>query len=104
MSESTDKTLLRAGYNVHMEFDKMISEIEKNQKQWAEIIEQHFDKCQKLIKEYHEVAFQVTTDTRQQGLPDYLESSSSEALEVMDDFNDEILAFDNFLDNITLFF
>ena len=100
MTEATDKALLRAGYNVHIEFEKMIAEIEKNQKQWAEIIEKHFDKCQSLIKQYHKIAFEVTTDAKQNGFPSYFKDSSTEALEVMDNFNEEILNYDNFLDDI----
>lgn len=100
MAETTDKALLRTGYNVHVEFEKMIAEIEKNQKQWAEIIEKHFDKCQYLIKNYHKVAFEITTDTKQYGFPNYLKDSSSEALEVMDNFNEEILNYDKFLDDV----
>ncbi|MGQ5708386.1 hypothetical protein [Lactobacillus sp. PSON] len=100
MAEAINKALLRTGYNLHIEFEKIIAEIEKNQQQWAEIIEQHFDKCQYLIKEYHKVAFEITTHTKQNGIPDYLKNSSSEMLEIMDNFNDEILDYDNFLDNI----
>lgn len=100
MTEATDKALLRAGYNVHIEFEKMIAEIEQKQNQWAEIVEKHFDKCQQLIKEYHEVAFEITVEAKEKGLPNYLKESSDEALEVMDDFNEEILDYSNFLDDV----
>lgn len=84
-----------------MEFNQMISEIEQNQKQWAEIIEKHIDKLLQLIKEYHEVALKITMQAKTDGVPEDIMNSNDESLEVMNAFNQEILDFDNFLNDLS---
>ena len=101
MEEKINRALLRAGYNTHMEFNQMISEIEQNQKQWAEIIEKHIDKLLQLIKEYHEVALKITMQAKTDGGPEDIMNFNDESLEVMDAFNQEILDFDNFLNDLS---
>ena len=101
MEEKINRALLRAGYNTHMEFNQMISEIEQNQKQWAEIIEKHIDKLLQLIKEYHEVALKITMQAKTDSVPEDIMNSNDQSLEVMDAFNQEILDFDNFLNDLS---
>lgn len=101
MEEKINRTLLRAGYNTHMEFNQMISEIEQNQKQWAEIIEKHIDKILQLTKEYHELALKITMQAKTDGVPEDIMNSNNQSLEVMDAFNQEILDFDNFLNDLS---
>ncbi len=101
MEEKINRALLRAGYNTHMEFNQMISEIEQNQKQWAEIIEKHIDKLLQLIKEYHEVALKITMQAKTDSVPEDIMNSNDQSLKVMDAFNQEILDFDNFLNDLS---
>lgn len=101
MKEKINRALLRAGYNTHVEFNQMISEIEQNQKQWAEIIEKHIDEILQLIKEYHELALGITMQAKIDGVPEDIMNSNDQSLEIMDAFNQEILDFDNFLNDIS---
>ncbi|WP_301049830.1 hypothetical protein [Lactobacillus intestinalis] len=101
MEEKINRALLRAGYNTHMEFNQMISEIEQSQKQWAEIIEKHIDKILQLTKEYHELALKITMQAKTDGVPEDIMNSNNQSLEVMDAFNQEILDFDNFLNDLS---
>lgn len=101
MEEKINRALLRAGYNTHMEFNQMISEIEQSQKQWAEIIEKHIDKILQLTKEYHELALKITIQAKTDGVPEDIMNSNNQSLEVMDAFNQEILDFDNFLNDLS---
>lgn len=101
MEEKINRALLRAGYNTHMEFNQMISEIEQSQKQWAEIIEKHIDKILQLTKEYHELALKITIQAKTDGVPEDIINSNNQSLEVMDAFNQEILDFDNFLNDLS---
>ena len=64
-----------------------------------QIIEKNIDQISSLISAYHKIAATITTNTRKNGLPVHLKSASDDTLKVMDGFNDEILTFDNFVDN-----
>ena len=94
-----NKELLHAGYQLHLVFDEMIQEIRKDSDNWIMIIEKNIDQISSLISEYHKIAATITTNTRKNGLPVHLKSASDDTLKVMDGFNDEILTFDNFVDN-----
>ena len=78
----------------------MISEIEQNQKQWAEIIENHIDRLLHLIKKYHEVALKITMQAKKDNIPEDIINSNKQSLEIMNAFNQEILDFDNFLNEL----
>ena len=93
------KELLHAGYQLHLVFDEMIQEIRKDSDNWIMIIEKNIDQISSLISAYHKIAATITTNTRKNGLPVHLKSASDDTLKVMDGFNDEILTFDNFVDN-----
>lgn len=67
-----NKELLHDGYRLHLVFDESA---------------------------YHKIAATITTNTRKNVLPAHLKSASDDTLKVMDGFNDEILTFDNFVDN-----
>ena len=94
-----NKELLHAGYRLHLVFDEMIQEIRKDSDNWIMIIEKNIDQISSLISAYHKIAATITTNTRKNGLPVHLKSASDDTLKVMDGFNDEILTFDNFVDN-----
>lgn len=94
-----NKELLHAGYQLHLVFDEMVQEIRKDSDNWIMIIEKNIDQISSLISAYHKIAATITTNTRKNGLPVYLKSASDDTLKVMDGFNDEILTFDNFVDN-----
>ncbi|AYN50144.1 hypothetical protein U2F58_08535 [Lactobacillus johnsonii] len=94
-----NKELLHAGYQLHLVFDEMIQEIRKDSDNWIMIIEKNIDQISSLISAYHKIAATITTNTRKNGLPVHLKSASDDTLKVMDGFNDEILTFDNFVDN-----
>lgn len=94
-----NKKLLHAGYQLHLVFDEMIQEIRKDSDNWIMIIEKNIDQISSLISAYHKIAATITTNTRKNGLPVHLKSASDDTLKVMDGFNDEILTFDNFVDN-----
>ncbi len=91
--------LLHAGYQLHLVFDEMVQEIRKDSDNWIMIIEKNIDQISSLISAYHKIAATITTKTRKNGLPVHLKSASDDTLKVMDGFNDEILTFDNFVDN-----
>ena len=94
-----NKELLHAGYQLHLVFDEMVQEIRKDSDNWIMIIEKNIDQISSLISAYHQLAATITTNTRKNGLPVHLKSASDDTLKVMDGFNDEILTFDNFVDN-----
>lgn len=94
-----NKELLHAGYRLHLVFDEMVQEIRKDSDNWIMIIEKNIDQISSLISAYHKIAATITTNTRKNGLPAHLKSASDDTLKVMDGFNDEILTFDNFVDN-----
>ncbi|MGE9901064.1 hypothetical protein ACQQ96_02790 [Lactobacillus johnsonii] len=94
-----NKELLHAGYQLHLVFDEMVQEIRKDSDNWIMIIEKNIDQISSLISEYHKITATITTNTRKNGLPVHLKSASDDILKVMDGFNDEILTFDNFVDN-----
>lgn len=94
-----NKELLHAGYRSHLVFDEMVQDIRKDPDNWIMIIEKNIDQISSLISEYHKIAATITTNTRKNGLPVHLKSASDDTLKVMDGFNDEILTFDNFVDN-----
>lgn len=95
-----NKELLHAGYRLHLVFDEMVQDIRKDPDNWIMIIEKNIDQISSLISEYHKIAATITTNTRKNGLPVHLKSASDDTLKVMDGFNDEILTFDNFVENI----
>lgn len=94
-----NKELLHAGYRLHLVFDEMVQDIRKDSDNWIMIIEKNIDQISSLISAYHKIAATITTNTRKNGLPVHLKSASDDTLKVMDGFNDEILTFDNFVDN-----
>ena len=94
-----NKELLHAGYRLHLVFDEMVQEIRKDSDNWIMIIEKNIDQISSLISAYHKIAATITTNTRKNGLPVHLKSASDDTLKAMDGFNDEILTFDNFVDN-----
>lgn len=94
-----NKELLHAGYRLHLVFDEMVQDIRKDPDNWIMIIEKNIDQISSLISEYHKIAATITTNTRKNGLPVHLKSALDDTLKVMDGFNDEILTFDNFVDN-----
>ena len=94
-----NKELLPAGYRLHLVFDEMVQDIRKDPDNWIMIIEKNIDQISSLISEYHKIAATITTNTRKNGLPVHLKSASDDTLKVMDGFNDEILTFDNFVEN-----
>lgn len=94
-----NKDLLHAGYRLHLVFDEMFQDIRKDPDNWIMIIEKNIDQISSLISTYHKIAATITTNTRKNGLPAHLKSASDDTLKVMDGFNDEILTFDNFVDN-----
>lgn len=94
-----NKELLHAGYRLHLVFDEMVQDIRKDPDNWIMIIEKNIDQISSLISEYHKITATITTNTRKNGLPVHLKSASDDILKVMDGFNDEILTFDNFVDN-----
>ena len=94
-----NKELLHAGYRLHLVFDEMVQDIRKDPDNLIMIIEKNIDQISSLISEYHKIAATITTNTRKNGLPVHLKSASDDTLKVMDGFNDEILTFDNFVDN-----
>ena len=94
-----NKELLHAGYRLHLVFDEMVQDIRKDPDNWIMIIEKNIDQISSLISAYHKIAATITTNTRKNGLPAHLKSASDDTLKVMDGFNDEILTFDNFVDN-----
>ena len=94
-----NKELLHAGYQLHLVFDEMVQEIRKESDNWIMIIEKNIDQISSLISAYHKIAATITTNTRKNGLPAHLKFASDDTLKVMDGFNDEILTFDNFVDN-----
>ena len=94
-----NKELLHAGYQLHLVFDEMVQDIRKDSDNWIMIIEKNIDQISSLISAYHKIAATITTNTRKNGLPAHLKSASDDTLKVMDGFNDEILTFDNFVDN-----
>lgn len=94
-----NKELLHAGYQLHLVFDEMVQDIRKDPDNWIMIIEKNIDQISSLISAYHKIAATITTNTRKNGLPAHLKSASDDTLKVMDGFNDEILTFDNFVDN-----
>ena len=94
-----NRELLHAGYRLHLVFDEMVQEIRKDSDNWIMIIEKSIGQISSLISAYHKIAATITTNTRKNGLPAHLKSASDDTLKVMDGFNDEILTFDNFVDN-----
>ena len=94
-----NRELLHAGYRLHLVFDEMVQEIRKDSDNWIMIIEKNIDQISSLISAYHKIAATITTNTRKNGLPAHLKFASDDTLKVMDGFNDEILTFDNFVDN-----
>lgn len=94
-----NKELLHAGYRLHLVFDEMVQDIRKDPDNWIMIIEKNIDQISSLISAYHKIAATITTNTRKNRLPVHLKSASDDTLKVMDGFNDEILTFDNFVDN-----
>ena len=94
-----NKELLHAGYRLHLVFDEMVQDIRKDPDNWIMIIEKNIDQISSLISAYHKIAATITTNTRKNGLPAHLKSASDDTLKVLDGFNDEILTFDNFVDN-----
>lgn len=94
-----NRELLHAGYRLHLVFDEMVQDIRKDPDNWIIIIEKNIDQISSLISAYHKIAATITTNTRKNGLPAHLKSASDDTLKVMDGFNDEILTFDNFVDN-----
>ena len=94
-----NRELLHAGYRLHLVFDEMVQDIRKDSDNWIMIIEKNIDQISSLISAYHKIAATITTNTRKNGLPVHLKSASDDTLKVMDGFNDEILTFDNFVDN-----
>ncbi|MCI7590976.1 MAG: hypothetical protein SPG45_07265 [Lactobacillus johnsonii] len=94
-----NRELLHAGYRLHLVFDEMVQDIRKDPDNWIMIIEKNIDQISSLISAYHKIAATITTNTRKNGLPAHLKSASDDTLKVMDGFNDEILTFDNFVDN-----
>ncbi|MCT3385056.1 hypothetical protein [Lactobacillus johnsonii] len=94
-----NKELFHAGYRLHLVFDEMVQDIRKDPDNWIMIIEKNIDQISSLISEYHKIAATITTNTRKNGLPVHLKSASDDTLKVMDGFNDEILTFDNFVEN-----
>ena len=94
-----NKELLHAGYRLHLVFDEMVQDIRKDSDNWIMIIEKNIHQISSLISAYHKIAATITTNTRKNGLPAHLKSASDDTLKVMDGFNDEILTFDNFVDN-----
>lgn len=94
-----NRELLHAGYRLHLVFDEMVQDIRKDPDNWIMIIEKNIDQISSLISAYHKIAATITTNTRKNELPAHLKSASDDTLKVMDGFNDEILTFDNFVDN-----
>ena len=94
-----NKELLHARYQLHLVFHEMVQEIRKDSDNWIMIIEKNIDQISSLISADHKIAATITTNTRKNGLPAHLKSASDDTLKVMDGFNDEILTFDNFVDN-----
>ena len=94
-----NRELLHAGYRLYLVFDEMVQDIRKDPDNWIMIIEKNIDQISSLISSYHKIAATITTNTRKNGLPAHLKSASDDTLKVMDGFNDEILTFDNFVDN-----
>ena len=94
-----NRELLHAGYRLHLVFDEMVQDIRKDPDNWIMIIEKNIDQISSLISAYHKIAATITTNTRKNGLPAHLKFASDDTLKVMDGFNDEILTFDNFVDN-----
>ena len=94
-----NRELLHAGYRLYLVFDEMVQDIRKDPDNWIMIIEKNIDQIFSLISAYHKIAATITTNTRKNGLPAHLKSASDDTLKVMDGFNDEILTFDNFVDN-----
>lgn len=94
-----NRELLHAGYRLYLVFDEMVQDIRKDPDNWIMIIEKNIDQISSLISAYHKIAATITTNTRKNGLPAHLKSASDDTLKVMDGFNDEILTFDNFVDN-----
>ena len=94
-----NRELLHAGYRLHLVFGDMVQDIRKDPDNWIMIIEKNIDQISSLISAYHKIAATITTNTRKNGLPAHLKSASDDTLKVMDGFNDEILTFDNFVDN-----
>ena len=94
-----NRELLHAGYRLYLVFDEMVQDIRKDPDNWIMIIEKNIDQISSLISAYHKIAATITTNTRKNGLPAHLKSALDDTLKVMDGFNDEILTFDNFVDN-----
>ena len=94
-----NRELLHAGYRLYLVFDEMVQDIRKDPDNWIMIIEKNIDQISSLISAYHKIAATITTNTRKNGLPAHLKFASDDTLKVMDGFNDEILTFDNFVDN-----
>ena len=94
-----NRELLHDGYRLYLVFDEMVQDIRKDPDNWIMIIEKNIDQISSLISAYHKIAATITTNTRKNGLPAHLKSASDDTLKVMDGFNDEILTFDNFVDN-----
>ena len=94
-----NRELLHAGYRLHLVFDEMVQDIRKDPDNWIMIIEKNIDQISSLISAYHKIAATITTNIWKNGLPAHLKSASDDTLKVMDGFNDEILTFDNFVDN-----
>lgn len=99
MTESTDKALLRAGYNLHNVFNNLLKQIQNDTSHWLEIVEANTDQISPLILNYHKIASQVRQDTlAKHGLPQYLANANLNMINMMDAFNQEILDFDDFVD------
>ena len=98
MAESNDKALLRAGFNLHNAFSNLLDLIRQNPTKWTDYIDEQIEDLSRLIYDYHKVALTITEHTRKHGLPDYLAKSNQQSLELMDKFNDEIIAFNNLID------
>ena len=94
-----NKELLHAGYRLHLVFDEMVQDNIKDSVYWIKKKKKNIDQISSLISAYHKIAATITTNTRKNGLPAHLKSASDDTLKVMDGFNDEILTFDNFVDN-----
>ena len=99
MEESKEKALLRAGYNLHNVFNNMIKQIQNDTSHWLEIIEANLDQISPLILAYHKIASQIRQETIQQrAIPIYLAKANLNMVNLMDNFNQEILDFDDFVD------
>ena len=98
MAESNDKALLRAGFNLHNAFSNLLNLIKQDPTNWANYIDEQIEDLSRLIYDYHKVAIRITEYTRKNGLPDYLAKSNHLSLELMDKFNDEIIAFNDLID------